>query len=359
MRFPLVVYGGLLSVLALLVVGCSSEPKPDSFGFYVVASGDLYRLDPVEDIGKVGELGNLVLGLRSGPSRSIVDPQGYFILYEQDASSRVSTLKLSRLVYESRRSYKGMFGTKRLAVDMLTYQSSVEIDVVPLDDNGRMFKLIPRTPLTEGTYAVDDGSLSEPSMGISKPTVYALEVEVLGGGGVASQAEPVDTWNELTMLVFELGFEVPDINAIRADGPKDILVVGRLGSKCLVLVDAQVDREPLLNSLYEYLEAHYRGPHLAEERTVRTAAWESAPASGVWAQVSLPQPLQPEEVAELSTKIMALQSPSPWIVLLGEREIAVVAGMNSDTLVQRLREIEQFDGFELRRLEDWAAAPLR
>lgn len=157
--------GIAVTALVGLLCGCTSNPIPEELGWYAVDDGALVRLEPSEHVKRGGTLMHAVYGLGQLSSCSIRDPQASFIIYATDATNVVERIGLSKLQFEDARlihvaGLPPAFQQKHAtALNLFSATNPVPIGVVPLAENSRMFRLVPREPLELGPYALHVGPM--------------------------------------------------------------------------------------------------------------------------------------------------------------------------------------------------------
>lgn len=346
-------------VATLMIAGCSKEPVPESFGFYVVSAGDLVPMEAAEKIGQAGEMGKTILGLRSRPTTKSSDSGSYFILFQQDSGRRVEELELSRLGFESNRLFKGTFSEKNLKLNMFTHRYGVDFDVIPMDEAGRMFKLVPRTPLVPGVYAFHSGGLQKPGLVTSKPTIHAFEIEgptqLDAGAGFE-----IEAWPKAEMAVLYIPEDKDRLAAVELGRRGDALVTGRQGDKSqLIIADVPEDDTGFSRSIVEGLQPRFGDVFIMSSIRVQAPTWNAVPISGVWIELGFREGYEPAALEALVTQLTDLQGCAPWILLMGDQIFTLIVEFDHEAVLDQIRSIEEFKTFELQRLETWFAASPR
>lgn len=175
----------VLATLVLVVAngtGCAAEYLPEELGWYVVDGGESLRLTRTEKLLEAGSLGHVVYALGAGDLSEVIvrDPGAHFIVHAVDAADFIENLELTRLVFTGSRDVQDPnlppAFQRRAPVRFEAYTAggTVAIAVVPAPSNLRMFKIIPREPLTKGVYALHRGDLE--GSPFNRPVVYAFQV---------------------------------------------------------------------------------------------------------------------------------------------------------------------------------------
>jgi len=331
-------------LMSSAILGCHHDPRPTELGVFAVVDGELQSLDRTEDIKRAGLLGNLIYGFQQSPETLIPDSLVSFFYYQPDSPARINNLKISALQWESWRRIKGLMGPQTVDVQMWVHNMQVPISLIPDAKDDRMFRIVPKSPLQPGNYALHFGTLDEVGSGFSEVETYAFRVpfppEVVG---------PTDPgqWQEVTVLGYEIPAEAdPAAISIKAaslmEGRRHRLLIEHNPARagiCKVIVDGKLDTE-----VRERISTIVSGP-LVQDMSGRIRSWavsggvrwvafrcsESSPARLEQALPAFDRHLAINSI-EGNTTVLALGSDCTEMVIISYLSMDIVREFLGDTL---------------------------
>lgn len=140
-----------LIALAFFSFRCSDEPKPVSFGWYIVNSdNELIKLQSQQNLKSVSTRREIITGFSSLSQTKVTDTLIHFIIYDNEVSSLSQQLKLAKLEFEN----STVSGMRLMDVKLFIPKKLIPIDIVPIKDETNMYKVVPEANLQNGNYVL-------------------------------------------------------------------------------------------------------------------------------------------------------------------------------------------------------------
>lgn len=150
----------LLAIIAIsFILGCS-EKLPENYGIYASTENGLITLKN-QKVSFVGNLFMSITGLKSASGAQFNSIKN-FIVFEKDINPK--HIRISRLEFKKGANVETPFGGSTYwELKLWTVASNIDFDTAPVKDKKDMYKLTPKTPLTNGFYALHFGGLENKS----------------------------------------------------------------------------------------------------------------------------------------------------------------------------------------------------
>lgn len=146
-------------MLSVIFLGCS-EKLPENYGIYANTDNGLITLKS-QKVSFVGNLFMSITGLKSASGTQFNSIKN-FIVFEKDINPK--HIRISRLEFKKGANVETPFGGSTYwELKLWTVASNIEFDTSPVKDRKDMYKLTPKTPLTNGFYALHFGGLENMS----------------------------------------------------------------------------------------------------------------------------------------------------------------------------------------------------
>ena len=151
-------------ITLLFFNSCDNEPKPESFGWYVVLNNnELLRLQQQQNLKSIRATGSDYVGFSTLSGIIIPDTAIHFIVFDNELSSLHQKLKLCTIKFVD----GGIRNNYWIDVKLFTAGQNIPIEILPIKDELHMYKIVPKLKLNNDNYALylsDTKKFSQNSM---------------------------------------------------------------------------------------------------------------------------------------------------------------------------------------------------
>jgi hypothetical protein len=145
----------IIALIAICLSGCQTK-LPENYGVY--CSGKSLQLVNSQKIKFNGNILETITGL-AGPSGVEIGALDYLIVFEKDLNPK--QIKLVKLSFQKFGTVQNIMGPQAVETNLWVASQNIEFDVTPIEGKKNMFKIIPKTRLANGFYALHYGGLDK------------------------------------------------------------------------------------------------------------------------------------------------------------------------------------------------------
>lgn len=148
----------MICALAVVFWNCGEGeiPVPEFYGAYFLSNGELIEAKDASEekrLEMVGDRFSNKTGIKRLSSISLA-ANDYIVIYDKDASSLVSLLQLGKFKFVKELEL-GIWPNRQLyKTDMWILEKNVPMNIGPLKGQPDLYRMVPKTPLSDGVYAV-------------------------------------------------------------------------------------------------------------------------------------------------------------------------------------------------------------